>query len=274
MSPRPRPARLLLVVGAVVLAMIAAGLGARWFIETTRSPACEFVSGGQSHEVTPEQAANAATVSLVAVGRQLPRRAVTVGLATVIQESGLRNLNYGDADSLGLFQQRPSQGWGSPDEVRDPVYASHTFYDALLEVSGWEQMEVTVAAQTVQRSAFPTAYADHEAEARIMAAVLTGQVDTGITCRLPAARGEGSAQATLAKAERQFAASGAVDGTRVRLQAGDTERAWAIASWAVAHAQAEDVTAVEVDGRRWDRVENAWLSATDPASGEVVIHLG
>src|SRR5919107_1364333 len=79
-----------------------------------------------------------------------------------MQESTLRNINYGDRDSLGLFQQRPSQGWGTPAQVLDPVYSTKTFLDRLLAVPGWERLPVTVAAQTVQRSAFPDAYAKWE----------------------------------------------------------------------------------------------------------------
>lgn len=274
MTRERRPVRALILVAAVLFAVAAGGLGARWLIETTRQPACEFTSGGGVYEASPEQAANAATVALVAVGRDLPRRAVTIALATVIQESGLRNLNYGHADSLGLFQQRPSQGWGSPDEVRDPVYASNTFYDALLQVPGWQEMEVTVAAQEVQRSAFPTAYADHESEGRIMAAVLTGQTTAGITCRLPDAGTEGSAADVIAKAERHFGGSGTAEGTVATLAASDLERAWAIASWAVAHAQAEDITAVQVDGMRWERDGNAWSRvSSSPAAGELSVRV-
>src|ERR687889_1246985 len=79
-----------------------------------------------------------------------------------MQESTLRNINYGDRDSLGLFQQRPSQGWGSPAQVLDPVYSTTIFLDKLLQVPNWDRLPVTVAAQTVQRSAFPDAYAKWE----------------------------------------------------------------------------------------------------------------
>ena len=89
-----------------------------------------------------------------------------------MQESTLKNLNYGDRDSLGLFQQRPSQGWGTPAQVTDPIYSTTIFLDRLLQVPGWETMPVTVAAQTVQRSAFPNAYAKWEA----LAAELVAQI--------------------------------------------------------------------------------------------------
>ena len=116
----------------------------------------------------------------------MPARAATIALATAYQESKLYNLESGDRDSLGLFQQRPSQGWGSPEQVLDPYYATNAFYDALAEVDGYETMEVTDAAQEVQRSGFPEAYADHEADARVLASALTGNSPRAFSCRSPA----------------------------------------------------------------------------------------
>ncbi|MEU3553356.1 C40 family peptidase [Streptomyces fragilis] len=109
-----------------------------------------------------EQIPNARVIVATGVSMGVPHRGQVVALATALQESRLRNLSYGDRDSLGLFQQRPSQGWGTPDQIRDPVHASKRFYAALLEVSGWQQMTVTQAAQAVQRSAYPDAYAQWE----------------------------------------------------------------------------------------------------------------
>ncbi|WP_246127428.1 C40 family peptidase [Amycolatopsis rhizosphaerae] len=114
---------------------------------------------------TSEQLTNAQTVVTVAVQRKLPRRAAVLALATAMVESGLRNLPTGDHDSLGLFQQRPSQGWGAADEVLNPTYAANAFYDRLLAVSGWQTMSPGIAEQQVQRSAFPGRYAPREATA-------------------------------------------------------------------------------------------------------------
>jgi peptidoglycan DL-endopeptidase CwlO len=119
-------------------------------------------AGTRIENLSEEQRRNAATIIGVARDLGAPPRAWLVALATAMQESTLRNINYGDRDSLGLFQQRPSQGWGSPTEVTDPVYSTTIFIERLLEVPGWERMPVTVAAQTVQRSAFPDAYAKWE----------------------------------------------------------------------------------------------------------------
>ncbi len=127
--------------------------------------ACAGEGGGKVADFGPDQVANAATI--VAVGREMgvPPRGHLIAVATAMQESTLRNLDHGDRDSLGLFQQRPSQGWGSPSQVRDPRYAARKFYDYLLGLPGWEDWPVTVAAQRVQRSAYPDAYAKWERRA-------------------------------------------------------------------------------------------------------------
>ncbi|MFD6995110.1 C40 family peptidase [Streptomyces mirabilis] len=109
-----------------------------------------------------EQIPNAKTIEATGVAMKVPARGQIVALATALQESRLRNLEYGDRDSLGLFQQRPSQGWGTAAQVRDPVHASTKFYEGLLKVSGWQSMTIAQAAQTVQKSGFPDAYAKWE----------------------------------------------------------------------------------------------------------------
>jgi hypothetical protein len=81
---------------------------------------------------------------------------------------------YGDRDSVGLFQQRPSQGWGTRDQLLDPEYAANAFFDELEEVDGYESMRITEAAQAVQRSGFPEAYEEHAPGARVLASALTG----------------------------------------------------------------------------------------------------
>ncbi|MFE2234221.1 C40 family peptidase [Streptomyces sp. NPDC059442] len=109
-----------------------------------------------------EQVPNAKTIQATGVAMNIPARGQVVALATALQESGLRNLTYGDRDSLGLFQQRPSMGWGTANEILDPVHASTKFYEGLRKVSGWESLSITQAAQAVQRSGYPEAYAKWE----------------------------------------------------------------------------------------------------------------
>ena len=115
-------------------------------------------AGKQVASLEVDQAANAATIAGVGLRQRMSQRAVTIALATAMQESGLKNLDHGDRDSLGLFQQRPSQGWGTPEQVQDPAYAAGQFYDRLVRVPGWDTMRLTDAAQIVQRSGFPEAY--------------------------------------------------------------------------------------------------------------------
>jgi hypothetical protein len=133
-------------------------------------------------KLTAEQVANAATIASVGRDRGLPERAVVIALATAQQESRLRNLDYGDRDSLGLFQQRPSSGWGSDAEVQDPVYAANKFYDHLVEVPGWETGRLTDVAQSVQRSAFPEAYQQWEEMAQQLAAAQISESPHQIEC--------------------------------------------------------------------------------------------
>lgn len=148
-------------IAAIVVVALAFGAfaGFRWWQDRFGGPTCQFrdgEAGGSTEEVSAEQAANAATIAQAALQRGLPEWAITVGLATAVQESKLMNLTYGDEDSLGLFQQRPSQGWGSREEILDPVYAADTFYEALEQVDGWAEMELTVASAAPSRTPTPT----------------------------------------------------------------------------------------------------------------------
>jgi hypothetical protein len=175
-----RPLRLLIpviAIGAVLTLFIGVGLfvlggtqrAGVWGCDAGLGPLAAAPDGGarprstmDAGSLSEEQRGNAAVIISVAKGMNAPPRAWLVALATAMQESTLRNLNYGDRDSLGLFQQRPSQGWGSPAEVTDPVYSTTIFLQRLMAIPAWETLPVTVAAQLVQRSAFPSAYAKWE----------------------------------------------------------------------------------------------------------------
>ncbi|MDX2762535.1 C40 family peptidase [Streptomyces europaeiscabiei] len=126
-----------------------------------------LVSGSSDVKVSglpdpKEQLPNAKIIVATGIQLGMPKRGQIIALATALQESSLRNLDNGDRDSLGLFQQRPSQGWGTREEILDPVYASKKFYNTLKSVKGWESMPLTVAAQKVQKSGHPEEYAKHE----------------------------------------------------------------------------------------------------------------
>ena len=258
--------------------------------------------------LSTEQAENAALISAVAVGRGLPAHAATIALATAYQESKLYNLRSGDRDSAGLFQQRPSQGWGTRAQVTDPSYAANAFYDALQKVDGWRTMRVTVAAQQVQHSGFPEAYAAHEADARVLASALTGYSAHAFSCRL--GDGAGSADDHLrpsglthrADVVRQevseifghpplggFAPGGVSTGHMVGsahyegravdifvrpVSAADKVRGWAIAQYLVAMADRLSIRTVIFDGRIWtrDRSGDGWRTYHPPErSGDPVV---
>ncbi|MGY1723247.1 hypothetical protein [Blastococcus sp. SYSU DS0533] len=157
-----------LLVGAALFAAVA--WRADITVELPTSGSCTLP--GSSVTLSAEQVQNAATIAQVGRDRGLPDRAVVIALATAMQESTLRNLDYGDRDSLGLFQQRPSQGWGTPEQVQDPVYAAGQFYDHLVQIPGWETGRLTEVAQAVQRSGFPELYQQHEAMAVDLTAAL------------------------------------------------------------------------------------------------------
>ncbi|RZU77853.1 hypothetical protein EV384_6595 [Micromonospora kangleipakensis] len=128
------------------------------------------VQGEQSKiSLNDEQTGNAKAIIAATKKAGLPERAAVISIATSLQESKLENLGHlgdrNDHDSLGLFQQRPSSGWGTPEQITDPEYATLAFEKGLKQVDGWQDMPLTEAAQTVQVSAYPDAYAQWEKQA-------------------------------------------------------------------------------------------------------------
>lgn len=230
---------------------------------------CTVATPEGTFQLGPDQAANASTIAAVGHTLGLPDHAVTVALATALQESNLMNLAGGDRDSVGLFQQRPSEGWGSPSELMQPVYASTAFYQALQRVPGWQELPVTEAAQAVQHSAAPGAYATQEPEARSLAVALTGEVPAAFTCHAAPPAATSGWQAALAAQLGQVApaATGAVTtaGTPV-----STDEGWVLASWLVAHADQYGFRSVSFAGRTWTLQQGRWV-AGGPADG--VVHL-
>jgi hypothetical protein len=137
-------------------------------------------SSGSASGYDTQQLHNATIIVQVANQRDLPLRAAVIAVATAMQESNLYNSDQAaDHDSLGLFQQRPSQGWGSPDQLLSPAYAAGKFYDKLVTIPHWQTLPLTEAAQAVQRSAYPDAYAKHEADATAIVAQTMGGPQDG-----------------------------------------------------------------------------------------------
>jgi hypothetical protein len=172
-------------LGVLALVVVVVVVGLRAFDRVgplLSSEGCEARVGGHSVSLTLEQAENAALMAAISVQRGMPARAASIAIATSAQESKLYNVEHGDRDSIGLFQQRPSQGWGTRQQILNPYYSINAFYDALARIDGYDSMEITEAAQLVQRSAFPDAYADHEVDARTVASALTGNSPRAFTC--------------------------------------------------------------------------------------------
>ncbi|OQR61719.1 heavy metal transporter [Streptomyces maremycinicus] len=274
----------------MVLSAVAGYVVVQYVTGGTDDPGCRVVSGGAdgaTYEFTPEQAVNAATIAAVGTGRAMPERAVAIALATALQESGLRNLAHGDRDSLGLFQQRPSQGWGTEKQVTDPAYAANIFYEHLAKVRDYTELPLTVAAQRVQRSGYPEAYAKHEPDATVLAAALTGTAAATLTCsgrsdatatatgpdgvraalvrdfgrtalREAGAEADAKGVSSTASAAPEAPATETAGRTVTLPVAADTaggrtvgERGWQLAHWAVANASALRIERVSYAGREW-----------------------
>ncbi|MFD7921182.1 heavy metal transporter [Streptomyces sp. NPDC059740] len=267
-----------LAVAFAVLVGLVAYLVVQYVTGGPGVPTCTVDAGhGEDpYELSPEQAANAATISAVGSARGLPERAVTIALATAMQESELRNVRFGDRDSVGLFQQRPSQDWGTRKEILDPVYSAGEFYTHLAKIPGYARLPLTVAAQQVQRSAFPQAYAKHESHAAALAGALTGREGAALSCvqALPKGRGDANGAAKVRGAlVREFgpgvlprASAGASTGSGGtppyeltvpvaaggRAAAGDrSRRGWELANWAMAHSADLRLERISYAGRTW-----------------------
>lgn len=296
-SPRRTGARARHVVVPLVILLVFAGIaGGTWaalshYGDALRSGTCTASGLGTSHRYSAEQTSNAALISAVALDRGLPPRAASIALATAFQESRLENIDHGDRDSLGLFQQRPSQDWGTPEQIMDPIYASNAFYDELVTIPDYATMSLNDAAQTVQRSGFPEAYADHETEGRIYASALTGHSGANLVCDLDAASSTTDPRTMQGELGRQFprltaagsitsalapasSAAGTVPGpagaTALVIDPhGDDDRGWALASWAVARAAEDGAVQVSYGGRVWERsgTDNTTAGSWGTSSG-------
>ncbi|MGW1253961.1 heavy metal transporter [Streptomyces sp. NPDC002513] len=286
-------------IGVSVVLALVSYLAVR-FIRPAPSDECTAHGpDGTTVTLDLDQAFHAATIAAVAHARGLPERAVTIALATAIQESKLHNLTYGDRDSLGLFQQRPSEGWGSPAQIRDPVYASGRFFGALVKVPDYLGLPVTVAAQRVQHSGYPQAYAQHEDMATTLADVLTGRQGPALSCTVsgadptPSDAGSGATGAVseagdgagvAAAVRREFgdapAALPAIGGSGVSypIATDQASTGWSLALWLVCHATELHATSVTFEGRRWSSTasDRGWThTAPGPGrTGMLAVALG
>ena len=301
----PRWARWTALAVAVVVVFAGVGLLVRRGTDLLpgSSEGCTARVDGREVELDLEQAENAALIAAISVQRGMPARAATIALATAYQESKLRNIEHGDRDSLGLFQQRPSQGWGTPEQVLDPYYSTNAFYDGLLRIDGYADLRVTEAAQAVQRSGFPEAYAEHEADARVLASALTGNSPRAFWCEVDEAGDAASTRLDDAGLTRRAArvrrdleaafgplslggfqpggvTSGHMAGSAhyegraidvfVRpVNPANRERGWAMAAYLTAQASRLAISTVIFDDRIWragSRSDDGWTDYRVPSS--------
>ncbi|WP_091651915.1 hypothetical protein [Micromonospora pallida] len=259
-------------LGLTIIASIGIYLGIRNVGDDLRLPiagrSCTVQADGQVR-LNAEQMANAATIAAIGIQRKMPERAVVVALATAYQESGLENLAGGDRDSIGLFQQRPSQGWGTPEEIRDPRYAAKKFYAGLKKVRGWEEMRVTDAAQAVQRSAFPEAYQKWADESEVLTRALLGDATAAVACtvgRTPVMRGDAAAAALTRGLTLDWGLSetaSLAELTGLAVPAADPRDGWRYAHWLVSHAHDHGVKRVRFADLEWTASKGTWSRVSD-----------
>ncbi len=225
---------MILIVGAVV-GYLAIGHTPPSLIQPT---ACTAGTGPDGVQLAVGQASIAATIAGVADRQHMPTRAVAIAYATALQESDLADLHYGDRDSVGIFQQRPSQGWGTDKEIENPVYASSRFFTALTKVPGYRHLPISKAAQDVQHSADGSAYGQYAAAGTQLATAFTGTVPHAVWCsygspvgkaRLAAARK--ALTGTFGRLGGRASADPAVSG-----ELADARQGWAVAAWLVTNA--------------------------------------
>jgi hypothetical protein len=289
--PRWRRPLIVLTVIAVVLGVggyVAYSAYERFVQQILTIPGCQAGSGSNAIGLDFGQAADAATIAGVAERDRLPARALTIAYATAMQESKLEDLTYGDRDSVGVFQQRPSEGWGTTAELEDPAYAAGAFFNALIKVPGYTKLPVDVAAQDVQRSADGSAYEQYAQTGALLAADFTATphavtcwydpatqaADQGVSAKLNL----NGAVKGLADAFGKPAADGAVrkvstvrsgESTVITARAGS---GWAVANWLVANASSYGITQVSYAGYGWTAGlgETSWQVDAGAPTGGIV----
>jgi hypothetical protein len=288
------PWRRPLIVIAVLAVLLAIGAYAaytayqRYIVQLLTVPGCQAGTGPDAIPLDFGQASDAAVIAGVAARDRLPAQALTIAYATAFQESKLENLSYGDRDSVGIFQQRPSQGWGSRAQLEDPAYATRAFFNALVKVPHWTTIPVYQAAQEVQHSADGFAYQQYADTGAQLAAAYTA-TPHAVTCWYnPAAQAAsqnvstrlnlaGAAQA-MADTFGQPGSDGVVTRvTRARSAQSMTVTAaagqgWTIANWLVANASSYGITQISYGKYQWTArlSESSWQSAPGRSAGGIV----
>jgi len=254
----------------VVLAVLGVYVAFRSVAPLLRGSSCTAAGDGEDISLDTAQAGIAATIAGVAQRDALPPRAVTIAYAAALQESKLQDLTYGDRDSVGVFQQRPSQGWGKRSNLENPEFATSKFFGALAKVPGYRRIPVYQAAQDVQHSADGFAYQQYQPLAEHMTAAFTGQDPHAVWCWYsPGIRGT----ARVAAARVELAATFGPQTTRATADpglivlAGGVRQGWAMAAWLVSHAQQYQIDDVSYAGYQWTAANGTrgWSRTVSPA---------
>jgi hypothetical protein len=243
------------------------------------SPGCQAGSGVNAVPLDSSQAPVAATIAGVAARMGLPGRALDIAYSTALQESKLTNLPYGDRDSVGVFQQRPSEGWGTSAQLEDPAYASTAFFKALVKVPDYLSLPIYQAAQDVQHSADGSAYEQWESTAEMLTAAYMTTPHAVSCWYTPSGNGRAQLSAIQARMATVFGASGGggvVDSTRqVRsgLEIGvRADNGWTVANWLMTHASMYGLTHVSYDGWEWSAslTESSWQAIPGDNAGSIL----
>ena len=250
----------------VIIAALAISKALHVNFRTPGSSSCLVHGGTFDVPLDATQARIAATIAGVAAHRSMPVRAVTIAYAAALQESDLQNLPYGDRDSVGVFQQRPSAGWGSRRQLLNPVYATTRFFAALAAVPSYLRLPIYRAAQAVQHSADGQAYSQYAPQGAAMAGGFSGRRPHAVWCWYGAPiRGRARLTAAEAELRRTFGRLAIRRGgdpvAEVRVRTAAT--GWAVAAWLVSHADSFNLQSVIYQGYQWTAAHGrkGWAAA-------------
>lgn len=255
--------RLSIVAVTVVVVIAAIGFGVHRLVDDLGKPSAGESCQAGAYTISTDQAAVASTMVGVVLQRGLPERAAVLALAAALQESKLRNLpsGAGDRDSVGVLQQRPSQGWGTIAQLSDLHFATGAFLDALVKVPDWQTKPLADAIQAVQISADGSAYAPHEGEAQALADALTGKTPAGLTCTFPVPTEVASTASVAGELATDLPVNQPTTNGQTVQIAGAS---WATTAWCIANADRLGIDSVAYDQKQWTRAKG-WQD--DPSAG-------
>ena len=264
---RPR-----VIIGILIVVLVVGGLGFGGFkvyqrVDELFTPErCYYtVDPEEVQTLTAEQATNASIIVAASYEAGLPEQAAVIALTTAWQESGLRNLDHGDRDSLGLFQQRPSYGWGTEEEIMDPWYSSLRFYEELVKFDDWEGQDITEMAQKVQRSGFPDAYRKHETKAIALTGSLRGTRPASLAC-IDRKDKHGDAEVFARVVDQVPGVAVSQERGAVMLAADEEEDLWAATQLALANTRQGGIVEATLPDHTWKQGMQSWKNT--PGSGE------